>query len=80
MLSCIRMCEKDSEFLPQFTKDILNADVFKKVLEKVSMENWSNKDDFSSFEDFAKTLKEDFYELLSPPDKYFEGILDQLDK
>jgi len=80
MLSYIRWSEKETCSLPKLTEEVFNPDALKSLLEKVSMENWSNKSDFSSFEDFAKNLKEDFYKLLSPPDKYFEGILDQLEK
>jgi len=80
MLSNIRWSEKEACSLPKLTEEALNPGVLKSLLEKVSMENWSNKDDFSSFEEFAKDLKDDFYGLLSPPEKYFEGILDQLEK
>lgn len=80
MLSLIRWNEKENCSLPNFTEEVLNPNVLKSLLEKVSMENWSNKDDFSSFEEFAKELKEGFYSLLSPPDKYFGDILDHLEK
>jgi len=78
MLSNIRLSEKDTCSLPKLTEDVVNPDTLKSILEKVSMENWSNKDDFSSFQGFAKNLKEGFYKLITPPDKYFESILDQL--
>jgi hypothetical protein len=80
LLSNIRWSEKDNCSLPKFSKEVINPIVLKTLLEKVSMENWSNKDDFSSFENFIKELKDNYYKLLSPPDKYFEGILDQLEK
>ncbi len=78
MLSCIRMCEKDADFLPQFTQDVLNTDVFKKVLEKVSMENWSNQEDFTSFDESARELKDNFYEKITPPAEYLKSIIDEL--
>jgi len=78
MLSNIRLSEKDTCSLPKLTEDVVNPDTLKSILEKVSMENWSNKDDFSAFQGFAKKMKEDFYKLITPPDKYFENILDQL--
>ncbi len=78
MLSCIRMCEKDADFLPQFTQDVLNTDVFKKVLEKVSMENWSNQEDFTSFDENAKELKDNFYGKITPPAEYLKSIIDEL--
>ncbi len=78
MLSCMRMCEKDSEFLPQFTQDILNVEVFKNILEKVSMENWSNQEDFSAFDEFAKDLKDQFYAKITPPAEYLQSIIQEL--
>ncbi len=78
MLSCIRMCEKDSEFLPQFTQDILNVEVFKNILEKVSMENWSNQEDFTAFDEFAKGLKDQFYAKITPPAEYLQSIIQEL--
>jgi len=78
MLSTIRMCEKDSDFLPKFTADILNLDVLKNILEKVSMENWSNQEDFASFDEFTKQLKDDFYARITPPDEYLQSIMEEL--
>lgn len=78
MLSCIRMFEKDAGFLPKFTEDILNAEVFKKVLEKVSMENWSNQEDFTSFDEHAKELKDRFYKKITPPEEYLKSLLEEL--
>ena len=78
MLSCIRMCEKDSEFMPKFTQDILNVEVFKNTLEKVSMENWSNQEDFTAFDEYAKGLKDQFYAKITPPAEYLQSIIQEL--
>jgi hypothetical protein len=78
MLRSIRLCEKDNCSLPDFTKEILNLDVLKTVLEKVSMENWSNQDDFASFDNYSKELKEAFYSRITPPAAYLESIMKQL--
>jgi|GEM_PF-193825 len=78
MLSCIRMCEKDPNFLPDFTKDILNMTVFKSVLERVSMENWSNQEDFTSFDEYAKGLKDSFYAKITPPAEYLQSLIQEL--
>ena len=79
MLSFIGKGELEFSNLPQFTEDILSMDVLKNILEKVSMENWSNQDDFTSFENLTIDLKEDFYEKITPPDKYLESIKDELE-
>jgi hypothetical protein len=78
MLSCIRMCEKDTEFLPKFTDDIMNTDAFKRVLEKVSMENWSNQEDFTSFDEYTKELKDGFYKKITPHAEYLKSIISEL--
>jgi hypothetical protein len=79
MLRSIRLCEKENCFLPDFTQEILNLDVLKTVLEKVSMENWSNQDDFASFDNYAKELKDAFYSRITPPAAYLDSIMKQLE-
>ncbi len=79
MLGNIRMCEKDNCSLPRYTVGILNENVLKDILEKVSMENWSNEDDFISFENEIKELKDNYYECITPPAKYLESIIEELE-
>jgi hypothetical protein len=78
MLSTIRMYEKNNDFLPEFTKDIVNIDTIKTILEEVSMKNWSNQDDFNSFDEFSKELMDKYYERINPPDEYLEAIMHEL--
>jgi len=78
MLRSIRLCEKENCSLPEYTRDVLNIDVLKTILEKVSMENWSNQDDFASFDNFSKELKDTFYTRITPPTAYLESIMQQL--
>jgi len=66
MLVAIRMCEKESCSLPKYTLETLNVDILKSILEKVSMENWSDQDDFSSFDEYAKSLKDAYYAKITP--------------
>jgi hypothetical protein len=79
MLSFIGKGELEVSNMPQFTEDILNLDVLKNILEKVSMENWSNHDDFTSFDTLTNDLKESFYAKITPPEKYLESIRDELE-
>jgi hypothetical protein len=72
------MYEKNNDFLPEFTKDIINIDTVKTILEEVSMKNWSNQDDFNSFDEFAKELMDKYYERITPPDEYLEAIIQEL--
>lgn len=78
MLNILRISEKDSFFLPYYTQDILNVEVFKIILEKVSMENWSNQEDFNSFDEYDSKLKDAFYERITPPTEYLNSIIKEL--
>ncbi len=79
MLRSIRLCQRDNCSLPDFTKDVLNLDVLKEMLEKVSMQNWSNQDDFATFDKFAKELKDGFYSKITPPAAYLQSVLKELE-
>ena len=79
MLRSIRLCEQENCSLPDFTKEILNLDALKTILEKVSMENWSNQDDFAAFDNYSKELKDAFYTRITPPADYLESIMKQLE-
>ena len=78
MLVAIRMCEKESCTLPRYTQEILNVDILRNILEKVSMENWSDQNDFSSFDDYAKSLKDAYYARITPPAVYLKSIIEEL--
>ena len=78
ILRSVIMCEKENCSLPNFTADILNLDVLKDILEKLNMENWSNQDDFTFFEKYAKNLKTNFYSRITPPAIYLKSIIDEL--
>jgi hypothetical protein len=79
MLRSIRLCEQENCSLPGYTVEILSLDVLKSVLEKVSMQNWSNQDDFASFDNFSKELKDSFYTKITPPAAYLQSIMKELD-
>jgi hypothetical protein len=79
MLRSIRLCEQENCTLPDYTSEILNMDVLKSILEKVSMQNWSNQDDFAAFDNFAKELKDSFYTRITPPAAYLQSIMKELD-
>jgi hypothetical protein len=79
MLRSIRLCEQENCSLPEYTSEILNMDVLKSILEKVSMQNWSNQDDFAAFDNFSKELKDTFYTKITPPAAYLQSIMKELD-
>jgi hypothetical protein len=72
------MCEKENCSFPEYTLDILNMDVLKDILEKVSMENWSNQEDFHSFDEFAKKIKNTYYERITPWAAYLKSLTEEL--
>jgi hypothetical protein len=78
ILGSVRLCEKETCSLPKYTLDILNMDVLKDILEKVSMENWSNQDDFHSFDEFTKKIKNSYYERITPWAAYLKSVIEEL--
>ncbi|MBS3819481.1 hypothetical protein KGY73_08275 [bacterium] len=78
ILRSVRMCENESCSLPSYTSDVLNVDILKTILEKVSMENWSNQEDFSSFENYVNELKSSYQEQTSPHSDYLQSLVEEL--
>ena len=78
ILAGTRLLEKESCTLPEFTIGVLNIDVLKEILEKLSMQNWSKKTDFNLFNDYAEKLKKDFYARISPLVDYLKSLIDEL--
>ena len=78
LLNVLRMTDNDSCDLPQYTRDILNTDSIKTLLEKLSFEEWSNHEKFTSFLDMFHDKKEEFYKRITPPSHYLESIMKEL--
>ncbi len=78
ILSCLRVCEMKDCFFPESTKDVLNEEKLKEMLERVSMENWSNQDDFNAFSEYIDDLKTEFDSKSSPIEEYTESIIKEL--
>jgi len=78
ILGSVRICEKETCSFPEYTSDILNMDVLKDILEKVSTENWNNQDDFHSFDEFAKKIKNTYYERITPWAAYVKSMTEEL--
>ena len=51
----------------------------KKKFLPFNMDNWSNQDDFRSFEDYVGRLKDMFYKRITPPAHYLQSIVDELE-
>ncbi|MFO7981703.1 MAG: hypothetical protein R6V00_12870 [Candidatus Aminicenantes bacterium] len=78
ILGCIRVCEMKDCFFPEKTKDILNEEKLQEILERVSMENWSNQEDFNAFSQYIDDLKSELDAKSSPLDEYTDSILKEL--
>lgn len=79
LLRYIKMCEKEGASLPRFTAEILNLEILKDILEKLSMENWSNPADFNSFRTYVESLKDAYYARITPPALYLRSLIEELE-
>jgi len=66
LLRVIKMCEKSSWSLPRHTQEILNTLVLRRLLERLSMENWSNLEEFSSFSAAMSEINKAFQAKVEP--------------
>lgn len=78
ILRNVKLCEKEGAVLPQFTADILNLDLLKDILEKLSMENWSNPAEFNGFRATVESLKDAYYAKITPPVFYLKSLIREL--
>jgi hypothetical protein len=78
VLRNLKMCEKEGALLPRFTEEILNVDILKEILEKLSIENWSNPGDFNSFRTQIEALKDSYYAKITPPARYLRSLIEEL--
>ena len=74
-----KMCEKEQCALPGYAAEVLNFVVLKDLLDKLTLENWSNPEDFNRFEDYAGKLRDAFYRKITPPSEYIKSILAELE-
>lgn len=78
ILAGTRMLEKESGTFPEYTIGVMNIDVLKEILEKLSMQNWSKKTDFSLFNEYAVKLKKDFYARIAVLVDYLKALIEEL--
>ncbi len=78
MLNYINVCEQKHCLFPEATREFFNADILKDILERVSMENWSNHEDFERFIVYIEDLAGKFRENMSSPEKFADTLLQDL--
>jgi hypothetical protein len=80
MLNCIRICEQKDCVFPETTREFFNADILKDILERVSMENWSNHEDFERFSVFMEELAENYQGSIHSPEEFADALVQGLRK
>ena len=78
-LRVIKMIEKRVWELPDYTADVLSVPSLRGLLERLSMENWSNPEEFASFRSAAEGLKKAFLARLSPRADYLRALKKELE-
>ncbi len=79
LLRIIKMCEKNAWSLPRYTQEILGAPTLRTLLERLSMENWSNPEEFASFAKAMADMKKAFLARIEPRLPYLRSILQELE-
>jgi hypothetical protein len=80
ILRSVKMCEKETATLPRFSADVLNLGVLKDILDRLTLDNWSNPGSFKSFEAWFGQMKETFSRLTTPPEDYLRSILAEIER
>lgn len=80
MLNCIRICEQKDCVFPEATRDFFNADVLKDILERVSMENWSNHEDFERISVYMEDLAQKYRDAVQSPEVFADKLVERLKK
>jgi hypothetical protein len=78
VLRAVKLCERENHRLPRYTEDVLNVALLKEVLDKLNLDNWSNKEEFEAFKSQTARLKDAFYKKITPPAIYLKSIVDEL--
>jgi hypothetical protein len=74
------MCEKSSWSLPCYTEDILNPQILRRLLERLSMENWSNLEEFAAFTADMGEIRKSFKARLEPRLPYLLSLKRQIEE
>ncbi len=78
-LRVIKMSEKRAWFLPTFTSNVLSIQTLRDLLERLSMENWSNPEEFAIFRDKIESLKSAYLARLQPRSAYITALRSEVE-
>ena len=73
-----KLLDKENSSLPQHTSEVINQKVLKDLLENLSMQNWSNQDDFTFFDEYAIKIKSQFDAQTDPKVDFLKSLLMEL--
>ena len=73
-----KLLEKENSSMPHHTSEVINEGSLKEMLENLSMQNWSNQDDFTFFDEYANKIKSAFDARTEPKVDYLKSILTEL--
>ncbi len=79
-LRVVKMCEKNSWTLPRYTEDVINTQVLRRLLERLSMENWSNLEDFGSFSASVAEIRKAFKARTEPRLSYLLALRQEIEE
>ncbi len=74
----VKLLEKENCNLPQHTISVINERVLKEMLENLSMQNWSNQDDFTFFDEYAVRIMTAFEAATEPKVEFLKSIVEEL--
>ena len=79
-LRVVKMCEKSSWALPFYTAEILDPQVLRRLLERLSMENWSNLEEFTGFSAAVAEIRRAFQDRIEPRLPYLRALKRQVEE
>jgi uncharacterized membrane-anchored protein YhcB (DUF1043 family) len=79
-LRVVKMCEKSRWSLPVYTEEILDPQVLRRLLERLSMENWSNLEEFTGFSAAVSEIRRAFLARTEPRLPYLRALKRQIEE
>ena len=74
----VKLLEKENRNLPQHTINVIDEKVLKEMLENLSMQNWSNQDDFTFFDEYAMKIMTEFEAATDPKVEFLKSMVEEL--
>lgn len=78
-LRIIKMTEKKIWGLPEHTAKVLSSGSLRGLLERLSMENWSNPEEFASFTAAVTEMRKDYFDSITPRGAYLRALKKEIE-